>query len=46
MDWSQLTWWHYGLIVYGIIIIVSVIICAIEFHRAIEVPQDIDIYDL
>jgi hypothetical protein len=46
MDWSQLTWWQYSLIAYGIILVVSVIIGAIELRRAIEVPQDIDIYDL
>lgn len=46
MDWSQLTWWQYGLIAYGIILVVSVIIGAIELCRAEEVPQDIDIYDL
>ena len=41
-----MTWWQYGLIIWGIITVISLIAEIFMFKNAIDVPQDIDIFDL
>ena len=38
--------WGFIGIFYGICTITSICILMYEFHNAVEVPQEIDIYDL
>ena len=39
-------WWHYALISYGVLLLVSFIALIIEIKHAMRVPADVDIYDL